>query len=519
MPLFWLSLAFTVGLFFSSLLNLPIQFYTCLLLLFSLCTLAEIKFSDPQTHPLLSKPLVKLPFSLIAAVFFLGGCRFQTAFPDFTEQDLAWYSGSKNAIVTGKITSFPERDSDQTIAIVTAQSILLSGEELRDVEGKLELRLPAGFHLSYGDLLTMEGTLSKVSNADSKPYASYRARKGIYTRMAYPQINTIAQDTGNPIMAIIYDLRQRSLELIYDQMPYPESTLLSGILLGIDWIIPEYLTEAYRACGVIHIIAISGFNIALVSNVIARLTRRIFSPVKAGIAAIIAITIYTLMVGAEPAVVRAAIMGSMAIPASFLGRRSIPIHSLTITGVFMLLGNPFLLWDIGFQLSFLACLGLITMVDPLLEWAEKFFTKVGKEKAFQWWQPILSLTISTLCAQFAVLPVIFNMSPTISLSSLLANLVLLPVQPLLMGLGALSVLLGLVIPSLGQIFAYATWPFLAYCNRIALNLGFHPNAETILPTSFFWLFLAVEITTLLIFITLHIRKISTSTSSKEADEG
>ena len=328
MPLFWLSLAFTAGLFSSSLLNLPIQLYISLLFLFSLCTLAEFKFSDVQSHPLLSKPLVKLPFSLIAAVFVLGGCRFEAAMPVFDETDLAWYTGSKDVIVTGQIISYPENATNSTAAVIRARSILLPDEDEKVVNGKLELRLPGGFHLSYGDMLTMEGTLGKVSNAETEPFSSFQARKGVYNRMAYPQIETIAQNTGNSIMAAIYRLRQKALEVIYNQTPYPESTLLSGILLGIDWVIPDFLKDAYQACGVIHIIAISGFNIALVSNFITKLTQRFLSPAKAGFTAISAIVIYTLMVGADPAVVRAAVMGSLTVPATLLGRRTIPIHSL-----------------------------------------------------------------------------------------------------------------------------------------------------------------------------------------------
>ena len=508
MPLFWLSLAFTAGLCLSSFLNLPIQIYIGLLFLFSLCTLAEYRFSDSQFHPLLSKPLVKLPFSLIAAVFVLGGWRFEAAMPVFNETDLVWYTGSQNVIVTGQIISYPEKGTDTIAAIVRARSILLPGESEKEVDGKLELRLPGGFHLSYGDLLTLEGTLGKVSNAEDKPFSSYQARKGVYNRMAYPQVETLAQNTGNPIMAAIYCLRQRAFEVIYAQTPYPESTLLSGILLGIDWLIPDYLKEAYRACGVIHIIAISGFNIALVSNLITRLTQRFLSPVRAGITAVCAIAIYTLLVGADPAVVRAAVMGGLSVPASLLGRRTIPIHNLALAAALMLLGNPFLLWDTGFQLSFLACLGLITIVDPLLAWIRDIFVKCRIESAYQWLEPILVLILTTICAQFAVFPVIFKISPQISLSSLPANLVLLPVQSILMALGALSVICGLVFPMLGQIFASASWPFLNYCNRIAVYFGFHRYTETALPPSMFWIFLVADIITLCLFTALHIRKIS-----------
>ena len=131
--------------------------------------------------------------------------------------------------------------------------------------------------------------------------------------------------------------------------------------------IPGYLEDAYRTTGTVHIIAISGFNIALITGLVIRLFRRIFKPVWAGILAISAILFYTLLVGAEPSVVRAAIMGSLSIPAYYIGRRIIGINSLTFAAAVMLLLNPLLLWDLGFQLSYLATLGLMVLADPVLK--------------------------------------------------------------------------------------------------------------------------------------------------------
>jgi competence protein ComEC len=218
--------------------------------------------------------------------------------------------------------------------------------------------------------------------------------------------------------------------------------LLCGILLGIDWNIPDNLIEAYRACGVLHIIAISGFNIALISSLVIRLTRTFFSSGKAGLIAILTILTYTLLVGAEPAVVRAAIMGSLAIPAHYFGRRVIALHSLVIVAAMMLVGNPFLLWDISFQLSFLACLGLTTMVDPLVKWIDNGVANHLSEEVRQWWRSILVMVVSTLIAQFCAAPALFEMNPQFSLWTLPANLALAIVQPLLMALGGSSLICG-----------------------------------------------------------------------------
>ena len=506
MPLFWLCIAFILGLLSSAYLHLTDHFWFSIFILFIFGGWLEIHLSKGKSHPLLTKRFFRIPFCLILAAFALGAWRFQTALPEFSEDDLAWYSEHGNCAVIGRVISFPEESSAATTAIVEAQFIN-SVRGLVEVNGKLELRLPASFNLSYGDVLLLEGPLDLVSKSQSKPFQSYLAREGIYNRMYYPQVTTMERSSGNWLIGWIYNLREESLERIYDQIPFPESALLGGILLGADWLIPPAYEEAYRACGLIHIIAISGFNIALISNFIIKITRLFLSPGKAGVMAIAVISLYTVMVGADPAVMRAALMGCLAIQAQYIGRRTIPIHSLIVAGAFMLVGNPFLLWDIGFQLSFLACLGLITMADPLQNWINGILTRFLSETAVNWLKPVLSLVITTLVAQFAVLPVILNMDTNISKYSLAANLAVLPVQPILMILGALSVVAGWFLPGIGLIFARATWPFLAYSNQLAIRFGYPPNAEAVLPPSSAYIILFIVPPTLLFFLILHIQKI------------
>jgi len=483
MPLFWVCLAFISGIILSAFLSLPLWLWLLLFLVSCLCVFLEIRAVPRESHPLLSKAIFRIPFSLITAALAFGGWRFQTALPNITPQDLAWYASDESISITGRVVSFPEESNSSTVAILKAQSIQLAGRQ-QPVKGKLELRLPGGFNLSYGDLLRLEGPLDTILDAESPPYRSYLARRGIHTRMQYPQITTLGRNTGSPVMAGIYAVRERAQRFIYDQIPFPESALLSGILLGTDWNIPNYLEEAYRACGVLHIIAISGFNIALIAWFITRLSLRLFTPGKAGLAAIGAILLYTLLVGAEPAVVRAAIMGSLAIPAHYFGRRVIALHSLVIVAAAMLAGNPFLFWDISFQLSFLACLGLTTMVDPLLNWLDMLMSNWFSENSRQWWSAILVLVVSTLTAQFCVSPVLFNLNPQFSLLTLPANLALVIIQPLLMAVGGSSVIVSFIVPVVGQWLAYAAWPLLAYCNKLALNFGMQSGAEFQLPSNF-----------------------------------
>jgi competence protein ComEC len=299
--------------------------------------------------------------------------------------------------------------------------------------------------------------------------------------MEFPTITTIAYNQGSLLMRAIYGLRAHTYDVIYQSMPFPESALLGGILLGIDWDLPPLLMAGYRAAGIIHIIAISGFNIAVISGLVIRAFRRILPMYWDGFLAIIAISAYAILAGAQPPVIRAVIMGSMSIPAYYIGRRQIGIHSLTLAAAVMLAANPLILWDISFQLSYLACLGLLIFADPLQRFLSNPISRKYGDNAVKPALPLLALMSTTWSAQFVVLPVLLHMDRSLPVLALPANLLLLPLQPLVMGIGGATVLGGLVWLPLGRLLGRICWPLLAFCNRVAMRLGMHPMSIMTLP--------------------------------------
>ncbi len=507
MPLLWLGLAVTIGIIVSS--QIPgywgfwqIFFFSGLILAFF-----EYLFSKKYFHPLLTKIIFSLPIGLLVSAFALGGWRFQSFLPNPTANDLAFYQPLDNALVTGTICSYPEISPQSSVAILAADTLTLQGQE-RTVSGKLELRLPGGFHLTYGDRLALEGSLDSVLPAGEPVYASYLARRGIMTRMAYPQITTLGRGFGKPLAVLLYRARESAYEFIGNQMPFQESSLLSGILLGMDQDIPGFLESAYRITGTVHIIAISGFNIALISALVIRFFRRVFKPVWAGIMAVCTILLYTFMVGAEPSVVRAAIMGSLSIPAYYIGRRIIGVNSLTIAAAVMLLINPLLLWDLGFQLSFLATLGLMVLSDPVLRFIHLRVDRHFSEKAAQTALPFYTLLVSTLCAQFAVSPVVLGLNPVFQPYSIAANLIILPLQPPLMAVGGAAVLLNFLFPPMGALMARFAWVLAYFSNQVVLHLAKLRMAEIKLPESSSWFAFGLVLVILILFSIRTIKELS-----------
>ncbi|MBU1934933.1 DUF4131 domain-containing protein, partial [Patescibacteria group bacterium] len=126
MPLFWVCLAFTGGIALSAFLPLPAWLWLPLLLLSSPGVFFEKRFVPPAVHPLLSKTLFHVPFSLLIAALAFGGWRFQAALPNVTPQNLAAYASDEAVTITSRVISFPEESSSSTVAILEAQSIRIA---------------------------------------------------------------------------------------------------------------------------------------------------------------------------------------------------------------------------------------------------------------------------------------------------------------------------------------------------------------------------------------------------------
>ena len=269
--------------------------------------------------------------------------------------------------------------------------------------------------------------------------------------------------------------------------------------MGIESGIPDYLWNAYQASGTIHIIAISGFNITVIAVFISRSFRRLLGWKGSLAATVCVILFYTLLVGADLPVVRAAIMGIIALPAYQIGRRKIGIHNLTLAGFGMLMVNPFLLWDISFQLSFMATLALLTLVDPIDNWIRRKLEGKLPIQSINKIMPVVAIFTTTFSASMVIFPVLFRINAELSLTSLFANFLIAPLQPLIMALGGLAVVFGLVIPPIGNFLGIFAWPFVAFCDHIAIRLSMSDAAIIPLPEYVFWISLLLTIIVLIYF--------------------
>ncbi len=398
--------------------------------------------------------------NLCLLCLFLGAFRYLVALPHFDETALAYYNGH-TVTLEGVVVGEPDL-RDRWVRLRLAAKRLRVEGRWREVQGLALVNTCRYPDYGYGDLLEIEGELETPPEFEGFSYKDYLARQGVYTLLRYPQIDRLAQGQGNPLYAALYTLKDKAQATIRALIPEPEASLLSGILLGRDSEIPPDLWEAFNRTQTSHIIVISGFNISIVAGLLTYIGQRILGRNRSLLFALSGIALYTLFVGADPPVVRAAIMGSLYIIAIHLGRQAHALISLVVAAFLMTLLNPFTLWDLGFQLSFAATLGLILYVPPVHKWLDKrmlwarslLFSTVGK---------LLSESvIVTFAAQIWVLPIILHNFRQFSLVSLLSNALIVPAQAGVMILGGVATILGLIAFPLGQVIAWTAWLFLRW---------------------------------------------------------
>ena len=415
--------------------------------------------------------------------------RYQLGQPSFGPDDLAWYNGQGDAVVRGLVTASPRRTAHIAQVSLEAESIswLTGADEPAAISGEVLIWQPRDTWLRYGDLVEVRGELVTPADASNFSYLDYLAKQDIHSLMVFPGVRLIAHQQGNPLVGWLISLREKANQTIQEIFPMPESALLAGILVGMREDIPEYLYQAYQVTATAHIIVISGFNISVLAMLCTRFFRRWLPWGWNALAAAIVILAYTIFVGAQPPVVRAAIMGSLALPAYLIGMRLIGVHTLAVTAALMLLFKPVLVSDVSFQLSFLATLGMLVFSDPAQHLLLSLINHFNHQA-----QPnsqagiLVEYLCVTLAAQFATLPVILYQFEYLSLLALPANLLILPVQPPLMLLGGLATLLGIAYLPLGRLAGALVWLPAAYCNRTALLLGSISNTLLNPPRYSFW---------------------------------
>ena len=449
-PLIWYSCAFAAGMLAAA----HFQYHW---LVWVVVAVAALIFS------LLAKkiqPALSLFILIIPVIFLAGAARYQSGRSPFSESLVSHFNDlGQHVYITGMVGQAPDLRDKVINLRVEAQSIDL-GVGDSPASGTVLVKLYNEYPVHYGDLVRVYGTLQTPPESADFSYRDYLARQGVFSLLTTDSVTVLRQGQGDPARAMLIASQasiQEKTRLLFQP---PVAALVSGILIGQDQEIPADVEQAFINTGTSHIVAISGFNIGIVSFIFILAFSRLFGKRVGTAVSILGILVYTILAGAEPSLVRAAIMGVLGAVGVLIGRRNATLTALFVAALLMQLQDEMVLWQVGFQLSFSATLGIVLITPPLQQKAREFFDKIAPPL---WADRIVSLLsdvlIVTLAAQVFVLPFILYHFGRLPLVTFVANPLILPLQPALMILSGLAVAASYLFVPLGQLVALLAHPF------------------------------------------------------------
>jgi competence protein ComEC len=336
---------------------------------------------------------------------------------------------------------------------------------------------------NYGDKLKIKCRLVKPEKINDFSYDKYLARYNIFSLCYYPKIEKIGYQK-NWFYSQLFKIKEIIKNRIEIGLPEPLSSLASPVVLGGNQGLSDEYKQMFSDLGLTHIMAVSGFNISIIASIVMSCLLFLgLSRKQAFYFSIIFLGLYVLLVGLPASALRAGLMGSLVLLAIHLSRLNKIINALSFTASLMILINPLLLRDdVGFQLSFLAILGLVyyqSIFDNLLD-KLKIPKLKGLREAFS----------TTLAAQVFTLPILAINFKKISLISPISNMLIVPIISLLTILILAAIFLAMILPFLAKLFFLPSFIILKYIFIVVEFLNKTPF-KVIEVDSFSWSYVLI----------------------------
>lgn len=382
----------------------------------------------------------KLFIFSVLALFVIIGSFYYLVFENYQARNTKIAYGQK-IIFSGVVTDVLEKGQSQNLAL-----------DLQSPHaGKILVKINPHPGYNYGDLIKFEGKIEKPEGS----YATYLDKDKIYGISNFPKNEFISAGNGNSIKTFLFSIKEKTVSNFEKVLPHEKSTFLSGITLGERSEFSKEFKDQMAKSGTTHLVALSGYNISVLVLAVSFLLGSFLPKQKTFWLVIFIIISFVLMTGAQASVVRAAIMGGIVLLATQAQRIYSFRNAIAVAAFLMVLANPKILrFDIGFQLSFAALLGIVYLMPAI----NKFF-KTEKETGLLNWKENL---ITTLSAQMAVFPILVSSFGEFSFLSLISNVLILSFIPLTMGLGFILGFLGMVSYSMSLVFSPIVNLFLSY---------------------------------------------------------
>lgn len=426
-----LSITLLGGILFGSLYTIA-QPWLYVAMAFACTWLGARLYSSESTELTYSRMRLLCMFAPWVIMGFCMGCiRIHTALASPNQ-----YAGVIDTKVDLEAVVVSEPDIRSSYQLVTIQPTGMTQNLL--------VTMPLSSHYEYGDEVWVRGKAVAPKLFDDFDYPGYLARFNIFALVRYPKMIVLKQGGGNWLVGTLFTFKHVVVTRVLYLYGQEQGRLLLGILIGAKQGLPQNIVDYFSRTGTSHIMAVSGFNISILLIAFGYLSY-IIGRRMSSMLAVVVVILFVFIAGPTSSVLRAAGMGMLIVLATTGKRLYMPLGALAFVAALMALLNPRIVyWDVGFQLSSAATVGILVGMPLFEQWTATRYK-------------LLEPLAVTLTAIVFTVPISMWRFGTFSTVALLANAVVVPAVPVVMALGALSLL-----PVLGSGFAFLCSLFLRF---------------------------------------------------------
>lgn len=411
---------------------------------------------------------------LFSLAVVAGVMRTEFAYVAFHEKEI--FPEGETIVATGTVASEVDVRDEHAVMYVALDT------DVSKKKTRLRVITPQYPEFVYGERVLVRGVVHKPESFETESgrvfdYPGYLMKENIQYELKKAEVESLREFQGSPYISALLSWKKRWLDTISLLIPEPSASLAGGVVVGAKRSLGENWLAAFRDAGIIHIVVLSGYNLTLIANSITRAAHLLPRTIGLGLG-VVGVTSFALMVGAGATVLRASIMAIIGMFAVYIHRPYLLLRALILAGVCMVLWNPFVLvFDTGFQLSFLATFGLI-FVSPF------FMSRLGFVPETLQLRGIVSATLAT---QLTVLPLLVYQIGTVSLVAPIVNVLVLPFVPLVMAVSFIAGHIGMVSILLATPFAWIGYVLLEYMFLVVHLFSKLPFAFVSLPRLPWWM--------------------------------
>lgn len=351
--------------------------------------------------------------------------------------------------VRGMVSDDPIRKEGQTFYVNTEY-------------GKFLVRTSAEPVTHYGDVVLLAG---KTELPPENSYGSYLAKERVVAVMQNPHLKHLASRQGNIVFTLLYDIKADTVATFERYLSPEQAAFVSGITLGINADFSDSFLEALSLSGTRHLTAISGQNFSIMIFIVAGILTVFLARRYALLATYILMLLFVALIGFQVSAVRALVMAGIVQVAQETRRAQAPHNALALSALLFAILNPkVIVFDVGFQLSFLAVFAIIYLV-PIFDLHARQSEGggvFGLREAF----------LTTVCAQVMTAPVLIAQFHNFSLTAVIANMLVLGIIPVIMILGFFLALIALIVPWFAYLASLLLSPLVEYA-FVVIRAGAH----------------------------------------------